>query len=325
MSKDALFTDGVIAVKENVLLKDKILKLCEGSAEEALRVLTESGFGKGAEVNFPHEYEKLIEADGRDLDGFIREYSPSFAVTAYLSAPRDFHNLKALLKAHMLGQTAEGMLAPDGLYTVKTLEACVEAGDFSALGKQLKEVAEKVYSSFTAEGGSPLNGAEIGSSFAKAEFEYLFANCGKNGLLKKLLIMRADMLNILTAFRSNTPEYAVSNCVAGGKIKAETLEKLFSADGEKAVAAFENTGYEDFVKLCLKAREKGLPCTEAEKIYNGAELDFLAENKYELKREQPFLYYVFRRRAENDNVRTLFVCLSAGMDEADIKRRMRAV
>ena len=37
----------MIAVREKGLLKDKILRLCELSVEEAFRSLTESGFGGG--------------------------------------------------------------------------------------------------------------------------------------------------------------------------------------------------------------------------------------------------------------------------------------
>ncbi|MDE7214482.1 MAG: hypothetical protein K2N68_01415, partial [Clostridia bacterium] len=67
----------------------------------------------------------------------------------------------------------------------------------------------------------------------------------------------------------------------------------------------------------------GLPMTEAEKFLDGFELDFLAKKKYELKNTQPFLYYVFRRKAENANVRILTGGLLAGMDERGIKRRLR--
>ena len=42
-------------------------------------------------------------------------------------------------------------------------------------------------------------------------------------------------------------------------------------------------------------------------------------------RNQPFLYYVFRRRAENADVRILFVCLLAGMKDYEIKARLRSV
>ena len=99
MGKDLNYTNGVIAVREKYLLKDKILKLCETSAEDALRSLLESGFGKGVEISSVYDYEKLVAADEKSIDEFIREYAPSRAETEYLLSPRDFHNAKALVKA----------------------------------------------------------------------------------------------------------------------------------------------------------------------------------------------------------------------------------
>ena len=98
MAKDTLYTNGVIAAREKYLLKDKILKLCDLDAEEALRAVCESGFGKNAEVASVYEYEKLVAADEAAIDGFIREYSPSRAEAEYLLTGRDFHNAKAAVK-----------------------------------------------------------------------------------------------------------------------------------------------------------------------------------------------------------------------------------
>lgn len=98
MATDVLYTDGVIAAREKYLLKDKLVKLCESGPEDALRAVTESGFGKGTEIVSVYDYEKLVAADEAAIDAFILEYSPSEAEKTYLLAPRDFHNLKALLK-----------------------------------------------------------------------------------------------------------------------------------------------------------------------------------------------------------------------------------
>ena len=77
--------------------------------------------------------------------------------------------------------------------------------------------------------------------------------------------------------------------------------------------------------LFRSATAAAMPLTAAERIAESYEAELLAARRYDLKRSQPFLYYVFRRRAENANVRILFVCLLAGMREADVKRRLRAV
>ena len=322
MGKDLNYTNGVIAVREKYLLKDKILKLCEAGAEDALRSLLESGFGKGVEISSVFDYEKLVCADEKNIDEFIREYAPSKAELEYLLSPRDFHNAKALVKAVYLKLDAEKLLAPDGLVPAEKIFACIRDGDLQPLNKELQEAIEEVKGLFEEENAT---GAEIGVIFEKAQFKHLCAVCSKNPLLKKLICVRADMTNILTALRSDSEEYAKKSFVSGGKIAEAKLLMLFDEDKNVAIQAFKGTPYYDFVRSCIDAKSAGQPLTQAEKISESYEAEYFEAKKYELKRTQPFMYYVFRRRAENANVRILFVCLLAGMREQDIRRRLRAV
>ena len=203
MSKDLAYTNGVIAVREKYLLKDKILKLCETGAEDALRSLLESGFGKGIEISSVYDYEKLVAADERSIDEFIAEYSPSKAETEYLLSPRDFHNAKALVKALYLNLEAEKLLAPDGLVPAAKILACIKDNDLQPLNKELQEAIRAAVKLFEEDDAS---GAEIGVIFEKAQFAHLSSVCSKNLLLKKLIAVKADMTNILTALRSDSED-----------------------------------------------------------------------------------------------------------------------
>ena len=314
-----MYTNGLIAVREKYLLNDKILKLCDTTAEEAFRTLSENGFGKSAEVTSVYNYEKLVAADEEDIDKFIREYAPTRAEAVYLLSSRDFHNAKAAVKARFLKSELDGMLAPEGLIPVQTILKCVEGGDFQPLGKELGGAVEEAFKLFEEDRAS---GAEIGIIFEKALYVYLNANCSKNGVLKKLLSVKADMTNILTAMRSAEEENARKCYLTGGKLSEKLLGNLFSDDKERA-EAFKGTPYYDFVKKCISDRERNLPLTSAEKICDSFEAEFFTSKKYELVKTQPFLYYVFRRRVENANARILIACLLAGMGEIEIKNRMR--
>ena len=64
--------------------------------------------------------------------------------------------------------------------------------------------------------------------------------------------------------------------------------------------------------------------TEAEKFVGGYDVSYFSERKYALEKIEPFLYYVYRRRIENANVRIVFACLFAGLNEHEIKKRLRA-
>ena len=313
---DPIYTNGVIAVKERSLLGDKILRFTEMTAEEVLRALHESGFGSGAEST---EGEALCEAEERSLDAFIREYAPSLTELGFLLSPRDFHNAKALIKAAKLNADAEKLLAPEGLVAVADILAAISKQDYSLLSGEL---ANAVRDAFEKEN---LTGAEIGAIFDVALYKHLHALCKWRKVLKKLLAGRADRLNILTAMRSSDREFAEKLFVGGGTLGKKEFDLIFSEDKEVSAKALDKTAYKQFYAQCFAAKEKGLPFTEAERALESFEAEHFAERRFELEGREPFLYYVFRRRAEIQNVRIILVCLNAGLSAQDIKRRLRAV
>ena len=320
---DVAYTSGVIAVRERRLLKDKIFRFCELTAEEVFRALLENGFGgNGACVSGVHDFEKLINCEEEQIDEFIREYAPSNVEEKYLLLPRDFHNAKALIKAKLTGDNVAKMLLPSGLIKIETLTACLQSGDFSAIEKicmPLKKVCEETLSLSHEE----CSGSKIGASFARVEYEYLQEVVKRRSALKKILTAKSDMTNILTALRTGDPKVAKEHYLPTGKLSEKSLLVLFDEDEQVIKDAFAKTPYMQFVNECLRAKEKGLPFTQAEKMRDEYDCEYFAQRKYALEKNEPFLYYVYRRKAECANVRIVMVCLMAGLGEQDIKRRIR--
>ena len=322
MANDLTYVNGIIAVKENSLLKDKILTFCEMSAESAFRALGETGFLKNTDVTSVFEYEKVLQADEKDIDEFAREYAPNNAISTYFFAPRDFHNAKALLKAKYLNTEADKMLAPEGLLSLETLKNVVDGEKAEGVYPELIAAVNSAVELFEKDGEST-SGAEVGRIFEQSLYTCLLTACRHNFLLKKLLVQKVDMTNIPITMRANPPEYAANNVLSGGKIPVDKLLLLFSENEEKAERALDNTYLEKFWKECCKTRKTGLPFMKTEKSVSSLEIDFLSEHKYELKRSQPFMYYIFRRRIENENVRIVLSCLLAGLSADEIKARLR--
>ena len=320
---DMSYTHGVIAAREKYLLKDKIMRLCELSAEDAFRFLIESGFGGVENATNVHEYENLIAAEERALDAFIKEYAPSEAERIFLLAPRDFHNAKALVKASYLHVDASYMLAPQGFISIEQLTQAIENGKFESLKGKNAVLAETCKAAWASLEENP-SGAKVGEIFEKALYSYLSAQTKKNAVLKKLLAAKVDMTNILTAFRCGEKTLAKEKYLPGGGLSCEQLNVLFAEDNEKIRRAFSGTAYVDFIKLCLEGKERGEPMIAAEKYADGYETEFFAKRKFDLIKSEPFLYYVYRRRTENANVRIVFACLLAGQSEQEIKKRLRA-
>lgn len=322
---DTAYTNGVIAVREKKLIKDKLKRLCELSAEDAFRALLESGFGGGAETTASvYEYEKLIEREERDVDEFIKEYAPSETEKIFLLSARDFHNAKAYMKAAYLNTEAERFLAPDGLIEKSFLYDCITEKNYAEI---------KVFNAYlggACEEADGLlqeepSGAKLGEIFEKALYRHLAATAGKRTVLRKLLRARADMTNILIALRCGEEELAKEKYLPCGTLKEDELAKLFDDDYDRAVKAFADTDYAEFVKSCFLAKAQGKPFTQAERMLGGLDVEYFDVKKYDLKKNEPFLYYVYRRRIENANVRIVFACLLAGQNEHDIKNRLRGL
>jgi len=315
------YTEGVIAVREKNLLKDRVLRLCEMTADDAFRSLLEYGYGGGAETaQSIFDYEKLIEHEEHALDQFILEFSPSKADAVYLLAPRDFHNAKALMKAKILGSNAEKMLASRGLIDIDEIAACVKAGDYAALSAcpELQSACEQVEA---LEDGA-LSGREIGLIFERAQYAFLLRSCKRSGALKRSIVAKIDMTNLLTAFRAPDFDTAKESLIQGGKLKETDLE-LALGEAWKDGAAYDR--YAHFLELCRFAKDKGEPMTLAEKYRDAFDVERLAENRYELKRDEPFLYYVLSRKAENANVRIIFALQLLGASEQEMKKRLRGI
>lgn len=324
MANDLSYTEGIIAVKEKYLLKEKLLRLCEMTAEDAFRTLLECSYGGGAETtNSVYEYEKLVAKEEADADAFIREYAPSNAELAYLLAPNDFHNAKAFFKAAHLGVDAEKMLAADGVVPKETIAECVKSGDFSGLGA---EPALKTACEAAAEylAGEEVTGAKLGMIFEKGLYAHLSKACKRNGALKRMVATKADMTNILTAFRVKNDAEAQEYFVGGGKLSNADLTALMQK-GEEVLSLDAFLPYLEFLRVCFAAKEKGMPLSAAEKIADAHDVDGLRGDRYELKARQEFMYYVLTRRAESANVRMIFALKLLGVHEADIKKRLRGV
>ncbi len=315
---DHEFINGIIAVKEKQLLGERIARMSGMTAEEAFRVLLEAGFGGDTEAADVHAFERLVEADERDTDAFILRYAPTDAERSYFLAPCDFHNAKAIVKAGSL-EAARPMLAPNGLCSAEEIARFYGNGKGSGLTRGLEEAISAGKAAL--EGGA--GGAELGMIFERALYAQLAEACKKRRILKKLIAGRADRLNLLSAFRAKgaSPK---AWFLQGGTLK-EADVCLAAQDARKLRMLVGGSELSAFGEALLDAKEGGKPFVAAEKLLASYEADFFAKRRFDLQRELPFLYYVFRRRAENDNVRILFVCLLAGMGEEEVKARLRAI
>ena len=92
-----------ISAQKSLIPKSRLLAAIDAkSADEALELLTATGFGKNAQISGVGEYEKLVEAETLALREFIAEYGDS-SIEYFCLLKGDFFNCDVAFRHVRLG------------------------------------------------------------------------------------------------------------------------------------------------------------------------------------------------------------------------------
>lgn len=159
--KDYVFASArVRSVEKNLLTKDKAEAMIDSkSAEDALKILYDLGYGDGTEGLRAEQFESLLSAETDKTYSFVRGIAPDEKDLYAFLYPYDYHNLKVLLKAEFLNtgqsqQSSSSQSDPEpfliGVGTIDTarLEAMVRERDFVGMTFAMKNAVLEVIDVF---------------------------------------------------------------------------------------------------------------------------------------------------------------------------------
>lgn len=312
MSYDVTFTNGVIKSKECTLLGGKIERMIEGTYDEAVKTLRDSGFGGGV---ISADIDALIRGEEEAINTFIRQYSPDAKTTEFLLADYDFHNAEGLVKVKYAGADEQRILTVDGFYTVDKIRDYIDGGSGDGLCEELKEAIKESVALF--EGGIK-DGFEVDCIFKRALMKRLSA-VAKGKQLKSILSSRADNANVSSALRSRDEELMKKMFVEGGKLPLSRIIELCKL----SVHEILDGKWDDSVRSACRDLMEGKPFERLEKDADDYPLVMLSATAYEMKGKEPFIGYIYKRRADVRNARIVAVSLRAGISPQAIKKKIR--
>lgn len=310
---DTLFANAVAAGAESALIgDDRYQRMTEAETPaEALRIAGECGFGTESST-----VSGALAQEEKKLVAFVREYSPSAALSAYLLAEYDFDNAEAFVKAAKLGIDVEPMLREEGLVEHAALKSLV-AGEDADVPKEIASAVREANEAF--ELGT--DGFTVASIFSRARFAYearvvpyAFA---------RFHTLKVDLVNIAVAVRADNYALAEKMIVKGGKLGERVLRELCEGNREQALRDLARTSYAPYAALAIDALASQRALVEYERACDGIILAALKEKRFALGGWLPFAYYVLSKINEIKNVRIILTGLSAGADKADLRRRLR--
>ena len=316
MTVDKTFVNAMCISRQKYLLgKDKLARLLDcADFDEAFRMLGEMGFGEGDFA--PMDYERLLLGEQVKLYDFVRSYSPTEAIKAFLLAPKDFYNAEYLVRSAHVALPDLPLVA--GTVSVDRVKKGV-AGAYHLLPAYLVAPIREAEALFER---GVATGVAVSTVFARALYAHLLSVC-KGRRVRGYVQWQIDAKNVSIALRSATKADIESMYIEGGLLSLDSLVLLEKGERTAIDRRFTGTDYADVVRLAVDAKEHGMPLVAYENAVDSAFLLSLYPERYSCEGDAPFLLYYGYKTNDIQNVRLILAGKLAGADKEDIKARLR--
>lgn len=318
---DQLYANGRIAVMSNKLLSaDKFTRLAECSClAEALKVLSENGYGAGVAVENPNDYDRLISAELENAISIMNELCFDRKAADYFLARYAYHNAKVLLKSkYMRTDGVNGCFKGVGA-DPETLQQAFVNDDYSLCSQKMAEACDKIDAEF-ADGNRSAQVVDTILDRALYDEMFLLAKRCKTPFVRKLYDAEVNTINLMLIYRMKKAalgrDVFQKTLLENGSIKKETLLSLWDSDGAAADLPSE---YRSFYSLCVYPDNKNL--TAAEAAQKEMRDKIVVENNDPLT-IQPVVKYFFNKVDETDKVRFALISVKNGVDKETIKNSL---
>ena len=314
--KNAEYVGAVCSFREkSIISQEKFEKMLSMSLPEAVKTLKDSGFGGGIETT---DAESLIRAEEDNLISFIKEYAPNDNFINFKLLNYDYHNANSIVRAVNLNINQEKMLIREGRFSYNELSSFIASGEGDIESKFLKEAiieAKKLFESGKA------TGAKLDDIFLKAKYQEALSLVKKEKSLKAFVQAEIDGANVSTAIRSQNAEFLKEAFILGGNISLSDL--VYFIETGKLTNSLKASVFGSVLLKTLADFKKGKALVEFEKVKDDYALSTLIKDKYTVAGYDIFYLYCYYKENEIKNARIVTVGLSAGLDKADVKARMR--
>ena len=303
-------------MEKTLLGADRLKRMIDGNLDDALKILSEVGFGFGGQSS--DNIDDCADAETLKLSEFIKETSPDKKLTDFFLFPYDFRNAEALIKSKFL--KTDPIVFAGGRLDVKDLKEKIFADDYGHLPK-FRAIALSESDKSFVEGTA--SGVYINELFTKALYEELYALNIKNRYVSESLCAETDFINVSIALRIRDFDRARKQFLHYGKLGEKELKILCVSAYDDIRERFRFNDYKDEIYTAILGLESGMGLVAFERLCKGYAVKLIKKHKYDFDGVLPFIRYCFYKLADIANVRTIVVGLSSGITGEEISERIR--
>ena len=325
MAQDnALYAVSRIRCHETGLIgRERMARMIAGTAEEAMQVLTGTGYG-GAAGDGAVDVETLIAAELARTYALVREVSPDPALTELFLMQADVHNLKALYKLRLLGGGDAGpALMQGGAFEPAALARMVREADYEALPAPIAEALKGLDEAFSHEAADPVR---VSAALDGAYFRMGYAS--KSAFAREYFKAKADFENALPLLRLDamgaSQERLAAALMPAGNIPQEAFLAAAGLPGEQRGKALEQGPAGEALRKAIELAQQSGP-QAVERARDNYLIRLAERGRYDQDTVAPIVGYLLAREQEARCVRLIMTAKRNSLPESIITERMRVL
>ena len=303
-----------IRALENRLLDAQTLaRLRDADRTDALKLLLETGYGQGAAAE---DAEAAIAAELLTARRLVREVSPDPEVTGLFLLGIDARNLKTLLKARLLNQSAEGLLGEGGMFPLETLKRAVADKDYRDLPPEFSRELNAVERRLAVEPDPQMLSAAVD----RAAFAYIDAVIRRSGdtFARSYFAAQADFLNVRSLLRARALGWDAERLrrmlVSGGEISLDALADALHQPDDQLSKRLASGANGRAIGAALEEYAASGSLAGLERSMDAALMTLARSAKAQSFSSGPVIGYLLGREAEAKALRLIFAAKQAGRE-----------
>lgn len=297
---DYSFTVAYISAKETSILTKEALSRITADKHDALRLLSQTGYGGGTDGKSAGE---LTDSELSALRRFVMDSLPE-ELYSLLILPYDAHNVKVLLKCRINGADPKPYLYDSTMFDTEIAAACCRGGEFSLLSET---IAKSLNAAFDSETLSLPFG--ISTECDKAFYAEISerAQTAPNPIAE-YISAEVDGKNLMSYLRAKNIGLDAADAKAlflpGGSVPSDILTAAYAAGADELRAY--TFGYDAHYAFCDASDAAKRSFSDAADVLDRYAESKLEPYKYEPEHPAPVFLYFKKKTAEARHVREAF-------------------
>ena len=325
---DYIYASARIRALENSLLtKDAIEKLIDAKTpEDCIKILTDRGFGGGAEIASPSQFEQLITAEQDTLYKLIASIVKNPKIFDLFRLSYDYHNVKVLLKSEFLGiPDPDDMMFGSGTISPAKLKVIIKDKNYVELSATMKKAIDTAREAFSKTNDPQIIDLELD----RASFEETAALAREldSPFIRGYVSLSVDLNNLKSYLRIKRMNkgYDLFNRVFidGGYISLKVFMQNFDDTIEQFAEKISSFGYYEILSEGAAYLRETKKFTLFEKLCDNHLMDYIKKARYISFGIEPVVAYIYAKENEFKTVRIILASRIANLNAETIKERLR--